>query len=326
MQNIPSLDIVICTYNNAPLLDKTLSAIARQQASIEAKWRVLVVDNNCTDNTQAIIQKHQASKKIPSLSAIVEAKQGLTAARLCGVQNTTGNWIAFVDDDCFLADDWVEQALRFAAANPDCGAFGGQVVLDWETQPAKYVLKYGYSFAQQKGKEPNKKNCLVGAGMVLNRKALVRTGWVDKPLLQDRIGNQLISGGDAEIALRIYGAGYDLWYTPTCKLNHFIPTRRTSQKYLVDINYGLGTSQVLGDSLLWTGSYGTWLLKAVWDAVKASQNIAAQLLRSALGRMNPAELEINKSVVRGKWAGIKRVMNMSAQERQALLGRAVIVN
>lgn len=324
MQKFPSLDLVICTYNNAALLDKTLLAIARQKVNPEAEWSVLVVDNNCTDNTQEVIKKYQASKKIPGLSVIVETKQGLTAARHCGVQNTKGNWIAFVDDDCFLSEDWVEQALRFAAIHPDCGAFGGQVILDWEAPPAKYVLKYGYSFAQQKGKNHQKKNCLAGAGMVLNRAALARTGWIDKPLLQDRIGNQLISGGDVEIALRIYGAGYDLWYTPDCKLYHFIPTRRTSQKYLVDINYGLGTSQVLGDSLLWKGSYKTWLLRFVWDAVKASQRIAIQSLRSALGRMNPAEVEINKSVVRGKWAGIRRVVYMKHEERQELLGRAII--
>lgn len=324
MLKLPSLDLVICTYNNAALLDRTLAAIAQQKVSPDAEWRVLVVDNNCTDHTQEIIKEYQALNRIPRLSVVVETKQGLTAARHCGVRATTGDWIAFVDDDCFLAEDWVEQGLRFAAAHPDCGAFGGQVILDWETPPAKYVLKYGYSFAQQKGKTPQKKNCLVGAGMVLNRTALVRTGWVDRPLIQDRIGNQLISGGDAEMALRIYGAGYELWYTPDCKLNHFIPTKRTSQKYLVDINYGLGTSQVLGDSLLWKGSYKAWLLAAAWDAAKASQRILVQSLRSALGRMSRAEVEINRSVVRGKWAGIKRVMRMKHEERRELLGRAIV--
>lgn len=323
MSNLPPIDIVICTYNNAPLLDKALSALSQQIVSPKLEWRVLVVDNNCTDNTQKIVEKYRVLCQIPQLSTVSETQQGLTYARHCGVQNTTAEWIAFVDDDCFLAQDWVEQAVRFAAAHPDCGAFGGRVILDWETLPAQYVLNYGYSFAQQEhGTEPQKKSCLVGAGLVLNRSALAHTGWIDKPLLQDRIGTKLISGGDVEIALRIYGAGYDLWYTPDCKLRHFIPARRTSQKYLIDINYGLGTSQVLGDSLLWSGSYRDWLLKFIIDAVKASQNVLIQSLRAALGRMNPAEVEINGSFVRGKWAGISRVVRMSREERSLLLGRA----
>ena len=323
MSKLPPIDIVICTYNNAPLLDKALSAISQQIVSPKLEWRVLVVDNNCTDNTQKIVEKYRVLGQIPQLSTVSETQQGLTYARHCGVKNTTADWIAFVDDDCFLAENWVEQAVRFAAAHPDCGAFGGRVILDWETLPAKYVLNYGYSFAQQEhGTEPQKKSCLVGAGLVLNRSALAHTGWIDKPLLQDRIGTKLISGGDVEIALRIYGAGYDLWYTPDCKLRHFIPARRTSQKYLIDINYGLGTSQVLGDSLLWSGSYRDWLLKFILDAVKASQNVLIQSLRAALGRMNPAEVEINGSFVRGKWAGISRVVCMSPEERSLLLGCA----
>lgn len=325
MHKLPSVDLIVCTYNNAPLLDRTLSAIAKQKVSPEAKWKVLVVDNNSTDNTQDIVKKHQASTEIPHLSVIIEPKQGLTQARHCGVENTTAEWVAFVDDDCFLADDWVAQAIAFAAEHPKCGGFGGQVILDWEVAPAKYVLKYGYSFAQQKGKRRQKKNCLVGAGMVLNRAALARTGWVEKPLVQDRVGTQLVSGGDAEIALRIYGAGYDLWYTPACRLSHFIPARRTTQKYLVDINRGLGSSQVVGDSLLWRGSYQGWLLTNVWDALKASGSIGVQSLRVALGRMNQAELEINRSVVRGKWDGINSIRRMSPKNRRELLGRARVV-
>lgn len=323
MSKLPPLDIVICTYNNGLLLDKALSALSQQKVPPELEWRVLVVDNNCTDNTQEVVEKYRVLGKIPQLSTVSETEQGLTYARHCGVQNTRADWIAFVDDDCFLAEDWVEQAAKFAAAHPDCGAFGGRVMLDWETPPPKYVLNYGYSFAQQEhGPSPQKKSCLVGAGLVLNRAALAHTGWIDKPLLQDRIGTKLISGGDVEIALRIYGAGYDLWYTPDCKLRHFIPARRTSQKYLIDINYGLGTSQVLGDSLLWSGSYRDWLLKFIIDAVKASQNVLIQSLRAAFGRMNPAEVEINRSFVRGKWAGIRRVVRMSPEERSLLLGRA----
>ncbi|CBN58338.1 MULTISPECIES: glycosyltransferase [Kamptonema] len=326
MNKLPPIDIVICTYNNALLLNKALLALSQQQVSPEVEWRVLIVDNNCTDNTQEVIEKYRVSGTIPHLSTGSETQQGLTYARHYGVQNTTADWIAFVDDDCFLAEDWVEQAVKFAATHPDCGAFGGRVILDWENPPPKYVLNYGYSFAQQEhGTEPQKKSCLVGAGLVLNRAALTHTGWIDKPLLHDRIGTKLISGGDVEIALRIYGAGYDLWYTPDCKLKHFIPARRTSQQYLIDINYGLGTSQVLGDSLLWSGSYRDWLLKFIWDAVKASQNIVIQSLRAALGRMNPAEVEINKSFVRGKWAGINRMIRMSPEERSSLLGRAKLV-
>ena len=40
------LDVVICTYNNASLLDRTLDFLGRQQAGPGIEWRVLIVDNH----------------------------------------------------------------------------------------------------------------------------------------------------------------------------------------------------------------------------------------------------------------------------------------
>lgn len=143
-----SIDLIICTYNNAALLDRSLTAISKQQISSHVNWQVLVVDNNCTDETVAVVEKHIQSGKIP-LHMASETKQGLTPARLCEVKKSTGNWIAFVDDDCLLAENWTVQAARFALVHPDCGAFGGRVVLDLEVPPPSFGLKYGYQFAQQ---------------------------------------------------------------------------------------------------------------------------------------------------------------------------------
>lgn len=141
-----SIDLVVCTYDNAALLDRTLAALARQRVSADVRWQVLVVDNNCTDATPEVVERHRRSGAIP-LRSVCEPRQGLTPARLCGVRNTAGEWIAFVDDDCLLAEDWVEQATRFAAGHPACGAFGGQVILDWETDPPPYVRNRRYAYA-----------------------------------------------------------------------------------------------------------------------------------------------------------------------------------
>src|SRR5689334_3328779 len=98
----PSIDLIICTYNNSVLLDRTLGAIANLHVRSDVTWKVLVVDNNCTDDTQAVVGEHIRSGKIPHLAIVSEPRQGLTQARRRGVQHTAGDWIAFVDDDCLL--------------------------------------------------------------------------------------------------------------------------------------------------------------------------------------------------------------------------------
>ena len=329
VDNYVSIDLVICTYNNAALLDRALTAISQQQVPDGVKWTVLVVNNNCTDETSQVVDRHIQSQKIPYLSTVLEAKQGLNHARHCGIKNSTGDWIAFVDDDCMLDADWVTEAAKFAFSHPECGAFGGKVILDWETLPPAYVLKYGYSFAQQDhGMSVTQPNCLVGAGLVINKKAILDTNWVNKQFLSDRIGTKLVSGGDVEIVLRIRSAGYDIWYNPACKLMHFIPARRTEYKYLVNINYGLGISQLMSNTLVWHSSYLSWLFESLFSTFLSSIDLLKQALKIALGRgyMESVEIPIVWAFVRGKWAGIVRIIRMDVQERRALLGAAKLAS
>lgn len=326
MSKYLSIDLIICTYNNAALLDRALAAIAEQQAPPEVEWKVLVVNNNCTDETVAVVDRHIKSGKIPDLSMVLEPKQGLTPARLCGVKNTTADWFAFVDDDCLLEEDWIAQAAKFALAHPDCGAFGGRVTLDWEAPPPAYVLKYGYAFAEQDhGTVPKPVSFLAGAGLVVKRAALTGCGWIDRQFLSDRVGKKLISGGDVEIALRI-AAKHDLWYNPECQLKHIIPVRRTSKEYLTAINYGLGISQQYADGMLWSGSYPAWLFVSVYYALRSSLGILIQALKVVIRRMKAVELLMNLSFVLGKWAGIWKMHRMNVQKRRGLLGCARVAN
>ena len=60
-----TLDVVVCTYNNAVLLDEALAALGRQRDIECHRWSCLVVDNNCTDDTGRVVQDHIARGAIP---------------------------------------------------------------------------------------------------------------------------------------------------------------------------------------------------------------------------------------------------------------------
>jgi len=240
----PSISLIICTYNNVFLLEKVLEALSKQIIYNDLKWSVLVVDNNCTDDTPKIVKKFIQSASIPDLSIVNEEKQGLSYARLCGIQNTSSDWIAFVDDDCLLQEDWVEKAVIFAESHPKCGAFGGKVILNWEVSPSEVLKKYEGSFAAQnlgeESKQINNKGFIVGTGLVINRTAILQSSWLNKQFLTDRVGKDLTSGGDGEIIIRIRQTGYEIWYNPECVLKHYIPSKRISESYLIRLHYGFG--------------------------------------------------------------------------------------
>lgn len=319
-----SIDVVICTYNNAAMLDQALTAMAQQQVASNVEWQVLVVDNNCTDETPAVVDRHLQTGEIPGLRVVQEPQQGLNYARLRGIRETIGDWVAFIDDDCLLASDWVEQVAKFALAYPACGAFGSRVILDWQVPPPAYVLKFGYAFAQQEhGTEPKPVSCLVGTGIVISRSALLDIGWIHQQFMRDRVGKKLISGGDVELALRL-AAKYKLWYAPACQLKHIIPSRRTTRQYLLKINYGLGISQLYGDSMLWSRSYLAWLFVSIGQTIRPTVEVFINSLKVLAKRRSASEVAISLSFILGRWVGIIRMLAMNPQQRRALLGCAQV--
>jgi GT2 family glycosyltransferase len=318
-----TLEVVVCTYNNGAMLDVALTALGRQRNVEPGRWSCLVVDNNCTDGTPRVVQKHIDEGAIPGLRLIHEPKQGLTPARLRGVQESTAPWIAFVDDDCILQGDWIAEAVSFAESHPHVGAFGGRVTLDFAAEPPSYARAYGYSFAEQdRGDSRHCVGFLVGAGLVVSRSALSACGWTDAPLLADRVGTRLVSGGDVEIVLRIASEGHELWYLPDCKLLHRIPPHRTTLGYLTAINRGLGVSQALTDALVWQGSSAGWFGASSWKLMKDLGALGSLARSVAVGNATAADLRIQANFRLGQLLGICRIARMSAGRRRELMGLA----
>ncbi|WP_121971234.1 glycosyltransferase [Leptolyngbya sp. BC1307] len=323
MNKLLTIDLIICTYNNASLLDRTLMAITQQVVPDWIDWRVIIINNNCSDNTDEVFEKYQKLDLVPHLSIVRETTQGLTPARQCGVQHTSGDWLAFIDDDCFLAKDWVENAANFAVTHPDCGAFGGKVDLLWEKPPEPWILNFAYSFAKQDhGDFTQPVSCLVGAGMVINRAVLAKTKWLDKALLEDRVGKKLISGGDVEIALRL-SAQAPLWYDPKIQLKHFIPAYRTTSEYLMRINYGLGSSSFFGNSMVWSGSYYLLIMSAMLKVCTGMAAAKLAELKASVRGRPMIEPQVTMYFMRGYGAAIKHMVRMDYATRKEILGCAV---
>lgn len=259
-----------------------MATIEKQCVDAAITWSTLVIDNNSTDETQQLVQTYIQSRRIPGLQYVLEKQQGLAYARRRAVTETKSELIAFIDDDCLLSPDWVEQAVAFCRNHPIAGAVGGRIELLWETPPDEFILQCKASLsAQDYGDLPTQLpstgwTYLVGAGLLLRRKALESSGWIDSADLVDRCGSKLTSGGDIEIVLRIRKAGYQLWYNPAMQLQHYIPQRRMSVEYLCNLHRGFGQ----GDHILQLLAYEyeptlAWRVSSLLLSIK---NLIKQLL------------------------------------------------
>jgi len=99
------LSVVICTHNRATKLTSVLEHLQSLVAPGDTSWEIVVVDNGSTDNTPAVIAAVAARAGVP-VRYVYEGRPGSGAARNAGISESTGEIVAFTDDDIFPAVDW----------------------------------------------------------------------------------------------------------------------------------------------------------------------------------------------------------------------------
>lgn len=98
------LSIIIPVYNGEQYLGKCLDTIFSQRKELE--FEVLIVDDASTDETWRLMKEYK--RKYPREIKIFrhEKNMGVSAARNAGLDVACGAWIAFVDADDLLAEDF----------------------------------------------------------------------------------------------------------------------------------------------------------------------------------------------------------------------------
>ena len=61
------ITVAICTWNRAQLLDQTLTEMRKLRIPPGIEWELLVVNNNCTDDTDGVLDRHEGRLPIRRL-------------------------------------------------------------------------------------------------------------------------------------------------------------------------------------------------------------------------------------------------------------------
>ena len=129
----PSLDVAICTHGRPDALARCLKSLAAIGLPCEGN-RVLVIDNAPQDERTA-----SAVKDHPGVRYILEPKPGLDFARNRAILESSGELLAFLDDDVVVDHCWLEGLREAWAINPDAGAFTGPI-LPFELETTAQVV------------------------------------------------------------------------------------------------------------------------------------------------------------------------------------------
>src|SRR5262249_5851120 len=127
----------ICTYNRSGSLRRTLESFASQVNLDCNSIEVLIVNNNCTDDTPQVIEEFQETLPI---RCVMEDCQGLSQARNRAVREFQGDVLLFTDDDIRFGPGWLAAYRDAIRRFPDADYFGGRVLPDWGQAKPRWIL------------------------------------------------------------------------------------------------------------------------------------------------------------------------------------------
>lgn len=235
------VSVIICCYNSAVRLRETLKHLSLQNVPPGVPWEIIVVDNHSTDDTkEAALQIWSDFEKDIPFKIIEEPRQGLSFARETGAKNACYEFLLYCDDDNWLDDKYVHYAYCIMKENNKIGVLGGGVDGVFETEKPVWFERFQAAYAigkpLAKSGIANARTYLAGAGMVIRKSALeLLQIFHFEQLLSDRKGNELSSGGDVELCIILRFLDYDLYYDERLKLKHFMPSKRLTWKYCVNM-------------------------------------------------------------------------------------------
>ncbi len=284
----PEISVVISTYNRSSMLRGTIASILQQKG--DTQFELIVVDNNCTDDTAAVIDSF--AKQSPLVRYILERQQGVSFGRNAGIAAAQADIIAFTDDDVVPDPRWVEQIRNVFASKPDFGCIGGKVLPLWPKDPPAWLTREHWTplalLDYGEGQEIGLKNrkCLITANMAVRRKVFDQIGTFT-PVYQKTIGSTC-SIEDREIQERYWRAGGRCWFDPSLVVHADIQPERLEKLYHRKWHYSHGRLHaILGDPEI-EGTGAKILNAPSYMYRRLAEKTAGALIKSLTGREDRA--------------------------------------
>ena len=117
------VSVIVLTKNSASTVQKSLDSIFHQTRKPD---EVVVVDGNSADGTLEVVKNYP-------VKLVTEPGLGFGHARNLGVENSVGEFVFFLDSDCYAEPDWIEKALAHFDSGSEIAGVTGQTRL-WNTE------------------------------------------------------------------------------------------------------------------------------------------------------------------------------------------------
>jgi glycosyltransferase involved in cell wall biosynthesis len=266
------ISLIICTRDRCQQLVRCLQSV--RGITFERPWELIVVDNGSVDETAAVVRQFIGSAGV-SAAYVFEPKLGKSNALNTAIEIARGQILAFTDDDCYPAPDFLSRVCS-AFMDPSVGYITGRIMLHDPTDypvtvnetimpltfPARSLVTVG---------------SVQGANMAFRRGVLSGIGGFD-PVFG--AGTQF-AGEDLDAAGRASAAGWKGRYCPEVIVRHHHRRKASDIPRLMKL-YGMGAG-AYHLKLLLNGHEFLWFAQSVYQVRRRSKFSYRMVLWEPIG-------------------------------------------
>jgi GT2 family glycosyltransferase len=214
-----NISIVVSTRDRADRLVDAFPHYSRLKSALA--WEAVFVNNGSTDHTASVLARFAASLPL-KVKVIDEPKPGVSAGRNAGWHRATGEVIAFMDDDCYPAEDYLDR-LWECFAEPELGYLGGRILL-YDKKDYPITIRTELEREDIPPRSFLRAGVVHGANMAFRREVLQQIGDFD-----ERLGpGAVVYGEELDLLARASAEGFRGAYDPRPVVFHH--HRRSSRE------------------------------------------------------------------------------------------------
>ena len=220
----PHIAVCICTYKRPELLGRSLETICTQRTDSLFTYSIVVVDNDKHESGRAAVAETASGSPV-SIKYCVESRQNIAMARNKAVENATGDFVAFIDDDEFAIKEWLLTLFKTLREHRVDGVLG-PVNPHFDDGAPQWVIKGGFYDRpiHPTGMVLPWKKCRTG-NVLLKRELFAGDVQPFKP--------ECLSGEDQDFFRRKIGQGHTFIWCHEAPAYEVVPAVRWKRSFLV---------------------------------------------------------------------------------------------
>jgi len=235
----PYVSVVLCTYNRVELLKGAVRTLC-SQSGFCVPFEVIIVDNNSSDGTKKY--SLDCSEKFDNVRYVFEQQQGLSHARNRGITEARGEYIAFIDDDCEVPDDYIVRLEEVLLKVKPAVLGGPGYALYKSPKPDWYKNEYAQYDLAEHARPLNEDEVAFGFNMIFRRTCLELVGGFDPGL--GMAGDNIGYGEDIapQQLIRKKLPEEVFYYDPRVRVYHLVRPEKMTLRWIMQSKYQHGVT------------------------------------------------------------------------------------